>query len=140
MNVHLITEVSANLARTGEMTLPDICGLVVPAPQPLTCEISYASVRPVTGRIISVALGNQEIGDLSFSNETGQKQTHRDLPPVRGLHSFRVRCVVAKLPGETQCDEALVWLRSGDATIIKKKYTTTLPIEPFDQTWTLQII
>jgi hypothetical protein len=135
-----ITRISNDLVQSSTLVLPDVTKLLVPAPRPLRCDLYYRAVRPTTGKIASVELGGSEVASISYSGDSGPKHVSFDLSSVTpGNTLFRMRCVVARLPLEDKSDEAVIWLFSGPNTVVKKSFVTTLPIEPFDQNWTLAI-
>lgn len=100
MSMQPITDVSDNLLKSETLVLQEIRELVIPAPQPLSCEIYYKAVRLTEGKVISLDLGDVEIGSISFGKEMGLKRVQCSVPQISGHHGLRVRCIVARLPFE----------------------------------------
>lgn len=134
-----ITEVSETFRKNRVINLPDIRTLVIPVPPVLTCEAYFDSSMVSSGSRFLVSVNGDDIIDLSYDNERGQKQGSVDLTDrvAPGENELRVRCLVSCHPVDDLTDTGLLWLRGPEATIIRKRFATRGSLEPFDLRWTL---
>lgn len=135
-----ITEVSESFRATHSVMLSDLRELVIPVSAPLACEAYFESPRVTSGTRMLITFNGEDVAELVYDDEDGRKQTSVDVTDLlqEGENDFRVRCLTSCVPLADSGDDAgLVWLRTAEATIIKKRYSTKGSLEPFDQRWTL---
>ncbi len=134
-----IVDISEDFRQSERLTVPDLHDVTVPIQAPLSCELSFESARVARGARLILTFNGEDAGEINYEGEARRQQVTIDLTErlVEGANDFRVRALVSCFPGDLESDLALVWLKSGDTTIIRKAYTTRGSLEPFDQRWTL---
>jgi len=134
-----ITDISATFRERGTVDIGDLRDLVIPVPRSLTCEAYFDSPYETSGSRLIVSVNEEEVIDLRYDGSSGRTQGIVDISDriSVGENELRVRCLVSCSPVDGQSDSGVLWLRGGEATVIRKKFTTRGSLEPFDLRWVL---
>jgi len=135
-----IVDVSEGFRTNRSVDVGDLRDLVIPiSDNNLRCEAYFESPMTTKGTRLLVTVNGDDVLELVYDDEDGTKQDAADLTHLLspGQNDFRVRCLASCHPLDGTVDSGLIWLRSRDSTVIRKKYETRGSLEPFDQRWTL---
>jgi hypothetical protein len=135
-----IADVSEGFRANRTVDVGDLRDLVIPIRgNNISCEAYFESPITTKGTRLLVTVNGDDVLELVYDDESGSKQDAVDVTHLLnpGQNDLRVRCLTSCHPLDGTVDSGLVWLRSRDSTVIRKKYETRGSLEPFDQRWAL---
>ena len=129
-----------------EITIEDVLNtnkLNLDIPQDAICHIKYRLSGidfPGTVNVVKVWLNNNEIGNIVYSHEQGEKNLELNIGAqlVNGNNILRLWTIVNKTTGpiNIKADARLV-VRSGNSIFIQKDYASNGGDQVFDENFTL---
>jgi hypothetical protein len=139
--VEYITEISHYLVTKQEFSVDDLDNVVVPIRLPVTCDLFFTTLLKSHGMRMSLTVNEERVCAVTYDADHGQKSAHVDITAhlKAGINRLRCRCLVSRLPLTSVYDEGLLVVSGEGSSVIKKKFSASGDIEPFDISWSLLV-